>query len=329
MTIATDLAKKLNAGLSSIVGEEKLPDVEKVEKQSQSKTGVKSASQTDEEDLLVAQLDEDTNGMATALKENRDEQVDAYRLQLQLLDKQLKSVENQRRMLLSNLGSDECNVASAIQSFTSLNSKVMEVYSQVMQISQNIKNANTQFTADITSIQAQLDSLNSQTSALQSSIGNFVSAGSGGTGSADVVNYASQFDGKSASEMANIMQGKGYQYDSGAWCADFCAFVIGETKGQSAPSWYQNCSNKAYCPTVEQAGKAAGAQIEIANAKPGDLVLFDWGGDGTSDHIGIVESVNSDGTVNTIEGNTSLGSGSQCARRKRSPSTIRCVLSMA
>ena len=34
----------------------------------------------------------------------------------------------------------------------------------------------------------------------------------------------------------------------------------------------------------------------------GDTIFFDWGGNGTIDHVGIVESV-SGGTVNTIEGN--------------------------
>jgi hypothetical protein len=37
---------------------------------------------------------------------------------------------------------------------------------------------------------------------------------------------------------------------------------------------------------------------------PGDLIFFDWEPDGTADHVGIVESV-TDGTVNTIEGNSS------------------------
>lgn len=35
----------------------------------------------------------------------------------------------------------------------------------------------------------------------------------------------------------------------------------------------------------------------------GDIIFFDWGNNGTIDHVGIVESV-SGGTVNTIEGNS-------------------------
>lgn len=38
--------------------------------------------------------------------------------------------------------------------------------------------------------------------------------------------------------------------------------------------------------------------------KPGDLIFFDWEGDGVSDHVGIVESVEA-GAIHTIEGNSS------------------------
>jgi hypothetical protein len=43
---------------------------------------------------------------------------------------------------------------------------------------------------------------------------------------------------------------------------------------------------------------------------PGDIIFFDWGGDGSSDHVGIVEYVEGD-YVHTVEGNTS----DSCARR--------------
>ena len=40
------------------------------------------------------------------------------------------------------------------------------------------------------------------------------------------------------------------------------------------------------------------------------MIFFDWGNDGSIDHVGIVESV-TNGVVNTIEGN----SGDKVARR--------------
>lgn len=44
--------------------------------------------------------------------------------------------------------------------------------------------------------------------------------------------------------------------------------------------------------------------------KPGDIIFFDWNGDGSAQHVGIVEYVEGD-YVHTIEGNTS----NSCARR--------------
>lgn len=54
----------------------------------------------------------------------------------------------------------------------------------------------------------------------------------------------------------------------------------------------------------------------IGGIRSGDIVFFDWGGSrtvGRIDHVGIVEAVHSDGTITTIEGNTS----DLCMRRKR------------
>ena len=52
----------------------------------------------------------------------------------------------------------------------------------------------------------------------------------------------------------------------------------------------------------------------------GDLIFYDWAGDGVSDHVGIVAYVEG-GYVHTIEGNTSDSDGhtnDTCSRRIRS-----------
>ena len=36
---------------------------------------------------------------------------------------------------------------------------------------------------------------------------------------------------------------------------------------------------------------------------PGDIIFFDWGGDGVPDHVGIVEKTEG-GTAYTVEGNS-------------------------
>ncbi|MGI6117847.1 MAG: CHAP domain-containing protein [Bilifractor sp.] len=51
-------------------------------------------------------------------------------------------------------------------------------------------------------------------------------------------------------------------------------------------------------------------QVGIHDGQMGDIVTFDWKRDGHPDHIGIIKSRNSDGSYNTIEGNTSYGNNS-------------------
>ena len=65
--------------------------------------------------------------------------------------------------------------------------------------------------------------------------------------------------------------------------------------------------------------------VSIADAEPGDVVIFDWDPDTVAtDHVGIVEANLGGGVLQTIEGNTSSGAyGSQSAgngvwRRQRS-----------
>ncbi len=80
-----------------------------------------------------------------------------------------------------------------------------------------------------------------------------------------------------------------------AWCADFASWCVQQAGGSM---------NDPYCPSVVNQLKADGNWKGKSNPQPGDLVLFDWDGDRVADHIGIVERVNADGTIGTIEGNT-------------------------
>lgn len=90
------------------------------------------------------------------------------------------------------------------------------------------------------------------------------------------------------------------------WCALFASWCLDQA-GQS-------CSGMptASCATALSGAKKAGlVRSNKKDAKAGDLVLFDWNGNGQPDHIGIVEK-NCGSYIQTIEGNTSSGnSGSQ------------------
>lgn len=75
-----------------------------------------------------------------------------------------------------------------------------------------------------------------------------------------------------------------------------------------------------YCPTHVNAFKlgTAGTWIGNGDPQPGDVVFFDWNHDYQADHVGLVEVVNSDGTVTTIEGNV----GDAVRRQVRNRSLI-------
>jgi cell wall-associated NlpC family hydrolase len=79
------------------------------------------------------------------------------------------------------------------------------------------------------------------------------------------------------------------------WCADFVSWVFSQA-GQE--------TNSPYCPTFVQQLKRQGRWKGHQNPEAGDMVFFDWDGDQSPDHVGIVKSVNGDGTITTIEGNT-------------------------
>ena len=96
--------------------------------------------------------------------------------------------------------------------------------------------------------------------------------------------------------------GKWFGLDGVAWCGIFvswCYAMAGKPLGKIG-------FTKGF----------AGCQTAVAHFKKtnqitktpveGDIVFFDWNGDGRFDHVGIFVKWNNNGTFDTIEGNTSL-----------------------
>ena len=109
-----------------------------------------------------------------------------------------------------------------------------------------------------------------------------------------------------------------------AWCGIFV-------------SW---CYHKAGFPLGNIGFKKgfAGCQTAVAHFKstgevtefpyPGDIVFFDWNGDGRYDHTGIYLSEIDDDTFQTIEGNTSMknnSNGGTVMKRYRSYQNVLFV----
>jgi len=95
----------------------------------------------------------------------------------------------------------------------------------------------------------------------------------------------------------------GAENTPGPWCAYFVSWLA---KTAGAPVGAGG-NGTGYVPTLEAWGKQEGRFVEFGKQtpQPGDIAIIDWGGDGTADHTGIVEKVDTDGTIHTIEGNSS------------------------
>ena len=89
--------------------------------------------------------------------------------------------------------------------------------------------------------------------------------------------------------------------DSYPWCCAFLWCIFDEC---GASDLFYDGKKTAYCPTVHQWGKEKGLIVPTSEGQYGDIVLFDWNGDGVADHIGLIISRNGNGTYETIEGNT-------------------------
>lgn len=86
-----------------------------------------------------------------------------------------------------------------------------------------------------------------------------------------------------------------------SWCADQCGYIESGLVPKFAgcvdgANWFK--SNEKW-------------QDRTYEPKVGDIIFFDWEGDGTTDHVGIVEKCEN-GTVYTVEGN----SGDACKQRQ-------------
>lgn len=116
--------------------------------------------------------------------------------------------------------------------------------------------------------------------------------------------------------------GAAYGMDRVAWCNQFVWWCFREAGAADLTP------RSAYTPSTaawyQQRGRAD------RTPRVGSLVFFDWPGDGVDriSHVGLVEAVNPDGTLTTIEGNTTSGNagdqrmGGGVWRRRRGTSAV-------
>lgn len=115
--------------------------------------------------------------------------------------------------------------------------------------------------------------------------------------------------------------GAWYGMDGVAWCAIFTQWVFAQVGGSGL------IPRTAYTPTYYSWFVTNGGAGKVP--RPGALVFYDWPDSiRRIQHVGIVEAVNADGSITTIEGNTTSGAagdqsnGGGVWRRRRTTSAV-------
>lgn len=88
----------------------------------------------------------------------------------------------------------------------------------------------------------------------------------------------------------------------GASGVPYCDMFISYILNSVGINWLS-----AYVPGREAQARDRGALIDKWDIHPGDLLTFDWDGDGIADHIGVATTAPYGTKIDTIEGNTSWG----------------------
>lgn len=114
-----------------------------------------------------------------------------------------------------------------------------------------------------------------------------------------------------------VKYAKEYGMNAQPWCAMFVWWVF---KHAGCPELFYGGKKSAYCPTIADYYIAKKQIVDKDEGQFGDIVLFDWNKNKSSDHIGFIEKNNGNGSYTTIEGNTSYdddSNGGEVMRRTR------------
>lgn len=115
----------------------------------------------------------------------------------------------------------------------------------------------------------------------------------------------------------------------GPWCAMFVTYCFNEVGAKH----FKPGVRWAYCPFMVNDARAQRYGLNVVpkdKVRKGDIVLFDWKGDGVADHVGIVKNPpDTRGNFTSIEGNTSLNNdsnGGEVMERVRNTKSVICFV---
>lgn len=275
-------------------------------------------------------------------EENYQKQIKQCKEQIQSLNNQLIDLNKQIDSMVSTAYTGAAAAGDISQTLTNITQQRNDIYDKIDMMLLNISEleealveAQEKAQKSIDDIMEQVAQMGADASNAITSIGNTqlsqpdtvnlsttnaISVSSIGNTGSNVINTALKYDDKSASEMKNIMGNAGAKYHDGVWCADFVSFAIQETYGKdnSPGDFLNSCSNTSSCQTIKNwATNNDCWTTNLNNVKPGDIVVYDWDGDGHADHVGLFASSNGSSSINTVEGNTSGSAGKSCVEAKK------------
>lgn len=208
--------------------------------------------------------------------------------------------------------------AEAAQALDDIEQEISEKHPEVNEAQQAWQDAKTETITkqqelksakqeEITEVQNHINEIQTALSAAQTS--QTIRENSDTNGDA-VVAHAYEFLGMSESQVeSNTNDHK--NLPDGLWCAAFVNEMLRETYGvENLPAWYNNCNSNSCSEVLRAANNNGQAFTDGSQAQCGDLIIFNTSR-GTARHIGFVVSVDADGTIHTIEGN----SGSKVSER--------------
>lgn len=116
----------------------------------------------------------------------------------------------------------------------------------------------------------------------------------------------------------------------------YCAMAVTWAYVLSGSKAFSKGSRYAYCPWIERDARAGDFGLQVVREPlPGDVVLFDWGRDSVSDHVGLFERwiAGAEGSeFHSIEANTSpddrgsQSNGGGVYRRVRRIAQVECFV---
>lgn len=229
----------------------------------------------------------------TALEEAKTK-LETLEQEKSTLETELNGLNQEKTSIESKIIDAEPRMEAAINNYN----KQKEAFNN--QKTKSIDNAKAEISeaqSDVTEIKTVINENKNRNSTIEYS-DNFLGK--------DIIQYALQFLGYNESDTsADIFLEKWHSSSSQTgWCAAFVSYVYEHMKSaDQIPQWYQDIENQYWQVNVHNAAKEAGAIIDSSEAKMGDIVLYDYNGDGTMQHIGIVVAMEGNKMI-TIEGNS-------------------------